>query len=309
MRRNNRICLLTLGIVLVLLMSNGLSKIDIVKAVIEDNTTTLSSNGKTKQIVSDFSGFKLSWPRPQFLYNNTDDYISIRCNATNYLYITYFLNISKYWINGTNADFEIKFDYDFTEGGTLLRFSFSSAYTLTGESLRSWFDLHLLGYADLREYDCRVATDFADYHAAYKNHKMGLKNSATLFLKKQTSSMKCGVKDNEGKTILSRKWCSLEYYIPLNYILITFISDNIGNEVNITSIDGVITLQDRNWFAMILAYRIAIGVAITIVAVLVVVILIRRKLSKFRREEIYRKLNKDEMSKDEYIARLEKALQ
>ena len=314
MRKKIQIILSTLGILLVLLMSNGFFRTGIVKAVTEDNAKAQCMNEKTEQTITDFSKFDLDWLHQGYLYNKTDDYINIRCNETNFMYATFLLNISKYWINGTNANLEIKFDYNFTERAALLRFSFSTAYSLTGEPIGHWFDNQLLGYADLLEDDCRVATDFDDYRVKRTNHNMGLKNSATLHLKKYASSMKCAVKDNNGKTILSRIWGSLEYYIPINYVMITFMSYSAGNEVNITSIDGEIILQDRNWSAMILAYRIVIGVAITIVVVLALFGLFRlekfiKKRSRFRRDEFYSKLNKNEISKDEYIARLEQALE
>ena len=256
---------------------------------------------KTQQIISDFSKFELYYPSSHYQYNKTDDNISIRCNRTTFMTITYLLNISKYWINGSNANFEVKFDYNFDASMAILRFSFASAYDFSGEPVGVWFDEKLLGYADLREDDCRVATDYIGYHAKYKEHNLGLKNSAILFLKKNAGSMKCGVKDCDGKTILSRTWRSSEYYIPLNYVRITFMSRNAGNEVNITSIGGEITLQDRNWQVMLILYPLVKGVIIVAVIVLIVFGLYKfvnhyKKLEKIKRKKFYEKLNEYEHS-------------
>ena len=111
-----------------------------------------------------------------------------------------------------------------------------------------------------------------------------------------------------------KNWHSLDYYASLNYIIISFLSQIPGNKINVTSITGEITLQNRNWVAMITAYRILIWVSVTIsvVALITFLYLYQKRVryqKKMKRKAFYAKLNRNGMSNNEYIARLEQALE
>lgn len=313
MRRISKTIYYSIGIFVLFAISTLTSNIDFINAKNNtDKKSMITSNEKTVSTISSFDDFALWWDYDGINGTKTGNNISFLTTGICWSIYKYHLNISDIFSKDcTNADIEVTFNYDFGEYSGLVRFGFGTYYNNEGEFIPITSDNSYFAYTDLRNSDVRIGSAFDNGHRIYRSHNLGSQNSASFFIKRTRGFIHCGVKDNHGKVILSRRWFSYDFYLPASYLSIEYIASEIGATATFDSIAGSLTLQNRNWQPIVITLKIINSILITLA--IVSFFFGAYKLDQYRdkkreqkRKELYAKLAQE--SDDEYLRRLEKAL-
>ncbi len=305
--------------ILIILFSSFILELQIVKSefVHSENSYTSSS---TEVEIKDFSDFSLFQDRDTIESNISDSNIYSKCIAPTWFHEYFILNFSQYLENCTNMELTIEFNYDFSNSDALLEFQLGSYYYPSGEKMRpAWWDESDMGTVAVNRDRFRVRTDFRKNNdlETTKYSDLDPINSATIYLKKQKNSMKCSMFDSTGKTLVSKKWYSSNYYIPANFFLIGFYPFSTGNSVNITDIDGTLTFENIDWQSKLAAAKILTVLAGTIIPILVLANVVWFVIHTAKKSRIKRRnsrkdmiilLNEEGLSNEEYLIKLERAL-
>lgn len=310
MKSKSKQFLCGITLILIILFSNSILELQIVKSELVH-----SKNGNTSICneveIKDFSDFTILWDLNYTESTISDTSINFRSNVGIHSFECYLLNFSKYLLNGTNVELTINFNYNFSNHDAILIFQLGSYYRLSGEKILSGIEYSSIGLTSLNDLWVRVHTEYNgknNFDWVDKYHHLSTINSSSFHLKKQGNTMKCSISDNTGRILLSKKWFSFNYYIPANFLLIGFQSVFAGNSVNITSIDGKITLKNIDWRAKIIFHKILVGIAGTVIAIIIlgVIFWLLPKMYKNKQEkkrqsgrDFLAKLNQKSLSYEE----------
>lgn len=269
----------------------------------------LYSTEKEQVNVTNFSAFQLRDNCSAILSNNTDKKLvfnSTREPPYSDRVESYYLNFDPLWGNCSEIEIEIEVNQNLTKSlsGTFI-FELGSHYNLRGERSaylnyigRTLFDHGDVKVQAVRKMERREGLSYdypRDSTVIYKFKKIG-------------RTLECSIQENN-ETIIHKKWRSSNFYIPINYLLISLdTTDNAFFEV--TTINGSLLIEDRNWQALRTRANVILGLIIGLLIIGIItasIFIIRSRIKQEQQRK--REAGAGKVPPEKYIRRVQEAVE
>ncbi|NHJ87673.1 MAG: hypothetical protein FK734_19585 [Asgard group archaeon] len=269
--------------------------------------------------LTNFTDFEIFSNQSTIWSNKTDSGIEFGYleDTLSFVYESYGLDFDKFGGNCTDLFLEIHFDYQYQiekiEGS--FNIELGSYFGFDGQYHKSYIINTL---AEILTYRQEAQLSVRKSAISSKNIQeyniLSTNGSACFKIVKTGRTLECAIIDDlTDEKIISKKWYSSYFYIPVNYIIISFNSLKADFSVEINEIDALLTLEERDWLLRKTMISLTIGLSAGFGSLLLIIFVITgysKGKAIVEEDEKYLRweANKEKLPHDKYLDKLEKTL-